>query len=237
MKTRQRLPSHLSVSSVQLYARCPLAWQRRYVMGEPETPSPAMEFGRVFAAALEALHRGQDYETEFARGHAHSLNAQPGAEHGLRLLNLYAERFNFTGTPERKFRLHLPDTNAVPVPILGFLDLETDTEVVEFKTSRNPWTQARADREYQSAVYGWAFQQLHHKRPTCVRYLVFSTSTVDVQVIETHPTGDDLRLFEIAAGTVWNGITNKRFAACGKCRVCTPKASEPEFVVTSEAAR
>lgn len=225
-----RLPRHLSVSAVQSYARCPLAWKRSYIDGIKASPTPPMSFGLAFAKAMEAQHRGDDAEAVFARFHATSGNAHPGAEHGLRLIALYRERFNLDGAPEQKFSLYLPDQQQVPVPILGFMDLERDSEVVEFKTSRNPWTQARADAEYQSAVYGWAFQRRHQRRPEHVRYLVFSTRTVDVQEILTHPTGSDLRLFELAAIVTWKGIKNGAFDACGRCDVCSPRAEDgPTF--------
>lgn len=185
-----------------------------------------MSFGKAFALGMEAHHRGQDGDVAFARAHAEAKNANPGAEHGLRLLDLYRERFNFDGEPEAKFSLYLPDREQVPVPILGFMDLERDDEVVEFKTSRKPWTQARADAEYQSAVYGWAFQRRHRKRPSCVRYLVFSTRTVDVQEITTHPTGSDLRLFELAAVVLWRGITSGAVTGCGRCQTCRPTEGE-----------
>lgn len=224
-----RLPRHLSVSSVQLYARCPLAWRRRYVDGIAEPPSPPMSFGAAFAKAMEAQHRGEDADTVFVRAHAASGNAYPGAEHGLRLLDLYRERFNLTGEAEQKFSLYLPDRRQVPVPILGFMDLECADEVVEFKTSRNPWTQARADAEYQSAVYGWAFHQRHKRKPKHVRYLVFSTQAIAVQEIITQPSGGDLRLFELAAIVTWRGLKSRAFDGCGKCQTCRPAAPEAVF--------
>jgi hypothetical protein len=230
-------PAHLSVSAVQLYARCPLAWRRRYVDGVVDQSTPPMLFGKAFAEAMEAQHRGEDADTVFARAHA-GTNAYPGAEHGLRLLALYRERFNFDGRPEQKFTLYLPDRQQIPVPILGFMDLECDDEVVEFKTSRSPWSQARADAEYQSAVYGWAFQQRHRRRPHCVRYLVFSTRSVDVQEILTHPTSSDLRLFELAAIAAWKGIRSGAEGQCGKCDVCRGPAQSdawPSFRVSTPA--
>jgi hypothetical protein len=217
-----RLPKHLSVSAVQSYARCPLAWKRRYLDGVKDEATPPMSFGLAFAKAMEAQHRGQDAETAFARAHATTGNASPGAEHGLHLLSLYRERFNLDGVPEQKFSLYLPNRLQVPVPILGFIDLEREDEVVEFKTSRNPWTQARADAEYQSAVYGWAFRQRNRRRFEGVRYLIFSTQTVDVQEIRTLPTGSDLRLFELACIVMWKGIASGVFNGCGKCAVCRP---------------
>lgn len=229
-------PKHLSVSSVQLFARCPLAWKRRYVQRIAEPASPAMSFGKAFALAMEAHHRGQDADVAFVRAHAETRNANPGAEHGLRLLETYRERYSLSGEPEQKFSLYLPDSERVPVPILGYMDLECDAEVVEFKTSRNPWTQARADAEYQSAVYGWAFQRRHRKRPDGVRYLIFSTRTVDVQEIMTRPTGNDLRLFELSAGVAWKSIKAGAFDGCGKCEICAPRGEQPEFRVADPDA-
>lgn len=233
-----RLPQHLSVSSVQLFARCPLAWRRRYIDGIATPPTPPMSFGAAFATAMEVQHRGEDADTAFVRAHAATDNAYPGAEHGLRLLDLYRERFGFTGTPEQQFRLHLPDRRQVPVPILGFMDLERDDEVVEFKTSRNPWSQARANAEYQSAVYGWAFRERHCRRPLCVRYLVFSTRSVDVQEIETYPSGSDLRLFELAAIVTWKSIVKGAFDGCGKCASCRPveDTAWPDFSIAGGAS-
>lgn len=225
----KRLPRHLSVSSVQLFARCPLAWHRRYLLGISDPPTPAMSFGRAFALAMEAHHRGQDADTAFVRAHAEAKNAHPGAEHGLKLLDLYRDNFDFRGEPEVKFLLYLPDRKQVPVPIMGYMDLEREDEVIEFKTSRNPWTQARADAEYQSAVYGWAYQRRHRKRVQSVRYLVFSTRTEDVQEIVTHPTGSDLRLFELAAAVTWKQASAGEFSGCGKCEVCRPPDTQPEF--------
>lgn len=220
-------PRHLSVSAVQSYARCPACWHRRYVERTPEPATPPMAFGKAFAEALEAHHRGGDAEAVFARAHAVTGVAHPGAEHGLRLLDLYRERYSLVGTPERKFELYLPDRVQVPVPILGFLDLETDREVVEFKTSRNPWSEARAASEYQAAVYAWAFQRANQRRPDGVRYLIFSTRSPDVQEILVHPSGSDVRLFELAAIATWRGIVGGKFEPDRACRTCRSKETVP----------
>ena len=75
-----RLPDHLSVSSSQLYRRCPAQWKRRYLDGIIDLSSPAMAFGKAFAIALEAHHRGDDGDVAFARAHAASGNAVPGRD-------------------------------------------------------------------------------------------------------------------------------------------------------------
>jgi len=218
-------PDHLSVSAVRLYRRCPAWWRRLYVDGIVDPPSPAMAFGKAFAIALEAHHRGEDVETAFARAHAEAGNAMPGAAFGLRLLELYRQRFTFDGQPEQPFSLYLPDRQRLPVPIHGVMDLERADEVVEFKTSKNRWTQARADAEYQSAVYGWAFEQRHGRPPRQVHYLIFSTRSISVQEIITRPAESDFRQFELAAAATWRGIVESDFVGCGRCRLCRPPAA------------
>jgi hypothetical protein len=228
--TVNRLPRHLSVSSVQLYARCPAQWRRRYLDGIADPPSPPMAFGGVLARALEALHRGRDGDLALAVEHAKAAAElrergaalRPSAEYGLQLLRLYREHGVYAGTPERRFLLKLPGRPEVP-PIMGYLDLECEREVIEFKTSYGRWTQARVDAEFQAAVYGWAFHQLNRRRPECVRYVVLSTRTPGLETFETRPNGTDLLLFEYAAAATWQGIRDGRFDGCGKCRLCAPE--------------
>jgi len=223
------LPDHLSVSSIQLYRRCPAQWKRRYIDGIVDPPSPAMAFGKVFALALEAHHLGADGDVVITRTHAASRNARPGADYGLHLLKLYRDRFDLDGKPERPFTLFLMDRQRVPVPIHGVMDLERSDEVIEIKTARNPWSQERADSEYQAATYSWAFEQLHGRPPRQVRYLIFSTRSVSVQEIITHPTASDFRQFELAAVAVWQGIVRGDFDGCGRCSLCRPPATEYDW--------
>jgi hypothetical protein len=197
-------------------------------------PPSELLFGRAFAKALEAHHLGYDAEVAWVQAHAEVGQAYPGAEYGLRLLELYREQFDLTGRPEAPFSLYLPDRDAVPVPILGVMDLLSDDEVVEFKTSKAKWTQQRVDREHQAAVYGWAFHRLKKRRPERVRYLVFNTKEPAIETFDTHPDGMDLRLFEMAAAATWAGIVGERFDGCGKCQTCRPASDEPAFVVRQE---
>ena len=53
------LPRHLSVSSVELYARCPAQWKRRYVDRVIDPPNRAMAWGTAFHKALEAVHASE----------------------------------------------------------------------------------------------------------------------------------------------------------------------------------
>jgi hypothetical protein len=82
------LPKRLSVTAVEAYIRCPAAYERRYVHGVIDPPSPPMSFGRCMATALEALHRGQDGEVAWLRAYAAAQAAgemagAPSIQHGL----------------------------------------------------------------------------------------------------------------------------------------------------------
>lgn len=223
-------PRRLSHSAIELYARCPAAYARRYVHGVVDPRTPEMAFGACFATALEALHRGQDGETAWVREYAR-LQAlgelpygSPSIEHGLALLGLYQQRGVLQGTPEQRWEFHLPDREAVPVPLLGYMDLMTATDVLEVKTSGGHWDQGRADNSTQAHLYAWAFHRLTGRKPDCVRFLVFSTRTVSMQEFVTYPACGELRLFELKAAAVWRGIVAGEYPpACAQrwCGACT----------------
>ena len=228
-------PRYLSHSAIDLYATCPAAYARRYVQRIADPPTPAMAFGRCFAIALEALHRGQDGEVAWVQAYVAAQQAgalppgSPSVQHGLALLDLYRQRGIGQGTPEWRFELYLPNREAVPVPIVGYLDLATPTEIWEFKSSAARWDQGRVDGSQQAAVYRWAYQQLQGRKPDCVRFLVFSTRTVALQELCTYPAGPELQLFELRAAAVWRGIRDGRYPPrCGKpwCVACTTAAAD-----------
>lgn len=219
-------PRHLSVSSVELYARCPAAWRRRYVHGVLDPPTAPLLFGRVFHQALEALHKGEDAEVAFLRAYCADvqplgLRGVPPLQHGLALLEAYRQRGVEVGEPEVKFQLPFPDASAGLPPLLGYIDLMAETSLWEFKTSSASWDQGRVDTSAQSAVYHWAFTRLRGRRPEAVRFLVFSTRTVSLQEFVTYPSGEEMRLFEVRAAAVWRGILAGQFPPqCKECEAC-----------------
>jgi hypothetical protein len=231
------LPKRLSVSAVECYARCPAAYERRYVHGVVDPPSPAMAFGRCMATALEALHRGQDGDVAWLRAYALAqaageMRGAPSIQHGLALLGAYQAHGVVQGEPEWRWELYLPDRDAVPVPLVGFLDVATPTEVVEFKTSAAVWDQARVDGSAQAAVYHWAYTRLKGRKPRQVRFIILHTRRVELRELVTYPTGDGLRLFQFQAAAVWRGVRAGQFApkclrwdclACIEAGVAKPK--------------
>lgn len=240
-------PRALSVSAVQLYVRCPAQYRQRYVDGLVRPSSVPMLFGTVFHAALEAEHKGESSERALVASW-NSTNAalaasgqelHPGKAHALALLDEY-KRLGLggkMGVTERKFMRRLP-LSSVPVPIVGYVDLTIPERrrFREFKTtSTTSWTAEKIGMEFQLHVYGWDYQQTYRHRPDCAEYVIFGTKQPTVTVIEAAPSPDGLRLFEQAAGLVWQGIVEQRYDGCGECpELCKPPVEKPSNGPTIE---
>lgn len=239
-------PRALSVSSVQLYARCPAQWKQRYVDGLVQPTNRYLAFGTAFHRALEAEHKGEDAERALiaawnAADGALAASGQtllPGKAYALLLLDEYKRRGlgGKSGIPERKFTLAFP-SERVPVPLTGYIDLllPERRRFREYKTTSGAsWTAEKIALEHQLHVYGWAYQRLFSHRPDCAEYVIFGTREPTVNVVEAAPSPDGFRLFEQAAALTWDGIVNERFDGCGTCALCTPPVKKqtagPSFV-------
>lgn len=223
------MPRALSYSSVDLYTRCPASWKRRYIEGVIDPPTPAMAFGRCFAKALEIMHRGGDGDLAFVveyRKAAQEFEAigqtmPPRQQHGLALLDLYRRRGLEPGEPEWKFQVWLPNREAVPVPLIGYLDVAGPERIAEFKTTGAKWDQGRVDASPQAALYRYGYQQVLGRKPQEVRFLVFSTRSPTLEEFSAYPSGGELYAFELQAAAVWRGIRRNEFPAqCKECAAC-----------------
>ncbi len=230
-------PAHLSVSSVALYTRCPLAYKLRYVDRVLEPASPAMLTGLAFHAALERDHRGGSATRVWLDGwnaiEANGITPVMDKTHGLELLELFRARGfgGMIGEPERRFKLPFP-SSMIPVPLLGYLDLAIPKQRVyrDYKThGGNQWNATRVALEPQLHVYGWAYQGLYRHRPERAQWLIFSTREVTLDVYEAIPSADGFRLFEMQAEACWRGITHGDYTGCGlkTCAACTPPDGRP----------
>lgn len=224
--TQPWLPRSLSVSSVACYTECPALYARRYRDGVVDPPSGPLAFGRAMALALEAEHSGTDGDVAWVRAYtAEVLNGDvrgaASLQHGLALLAAYRASGVGIGTPEKRFRVYLPDRDAVPLPVSGVIDLATAEGVVEFKTSKALWDQGRCDTSPQAALYRYGYQQVFGRKPQSVEFIVMHTQRVEVTRFTTYPAGPELYLFELQAAAVYRGIRDGRFEPrCQKCPAC-----------------
>lgn len=235
------LPRHLSVSSVELYAKCPAQWKQRYVDRVDRQTVP-MAWGSAFHKALEAGHNGQSAEATWMKAWA-TAQAEaatrgdvfaPNKTHGLLLLEEYERRGLMVECPaEVKFILPFPGGKILhpktrkPVPLLGYVDAFAPSETREYKTSAGRWwTETKAQLAHQTHVYGWARQRtLKNRRP--MRYVIFGTRVPTVTEYLVEPSPDGFRVFEQLSEMVWDGIVNARYDGCGTCpEVCKPPAEK-----------
>lgn len=226
-------PRTLSHSSVELFARCPAAWKRRYIDRVPEPPSRPMLFGRAMAMALEALHRGQDAELVWLKAYATEVAPFGGGagvysvQTGLALLDAYQTYGVGSGIPEWGWKLHLPDRERVPVPIVGYADLVTEEDIWEFKCSAALWDQGRADTSLQATLYWWAFWQLRQQKPRQVRFIILNPRTRQLKELITYPCDRSIERFQDEAAVVWRGIRRGEYPPrCGRCAACGPDAAQ-----------
>lgn len=223
------LPRHLSVSSVELYAKCPAQWKQRYV-DRIDVPSVAMAWGSAFHKALETGHGGGDAEAAWLKAWntardeavARGQTFTPSKSHGLLLLDEFIRRGLMVPCPaEVKFRLPFPN-GRIPVPLLGYVDAFTPDESREYKTTKGGWwSETKAQLASQTHVYGWVRQRtLRDRRP--MRYVIFNTRTPVLTEYLVEPSPDGFRVFEQLAEKVWEGIAAGCYDGCGSCDVCAP---------------
>ena len=229
------LPRSLSVSAVQCYTECPALYARRYRDGVVDPPTGPLAFGRAMAAALEAEHSGKDGDVAWVQAYEREMTAPEvmrGAasiRHGLALLAAYRAGGVGVGQPEYRFTVHLPDRDAVPLPIRGVMDLAGEDDWVwEFKTSAALWDQGRCDGSPQAALYRYAYLREFGRKPRGVRFVVLHTQRVAVTVFTTYPAGPEVHLFESQAAAVYRGIRDGRFEPkCKRCAACVEAGCGP----------
>ncbi len=173
--------THVSATSLTMYARCPEQWRRRYLLGEKEPPKghlvwgtahhraaehnyqqkidshedvPVGEVEEVFAAAV-------DREVDAAGGESQvewdsSKGAADVKDRGVRLARAYREQAAPFVQPvqvEQRFDVFVP---GVPVPVIGYLDVVCDGRLVEMKTASRKMTEPKPQHRAQAGIYQMA---------------------------------------------------------------------------------
>ncbi len=170
---------HLSVSSVNLFLKCPQRWKYRYIDGLYEPTSPAALLGGATGAA-EGQHYGSivdggpglstrevldAYSDEFdlrkEREEVDWEGEKPGRvkDQGARVLPLYHHHVAPTVKPiavEREFVIRPPH---VDWTIKGYIDVEETDRIPDLKsrsTTKGPVTGPEAAADLQATTYLFA---------------------------------------------------------------------------------
>lgn len=213
---------HLSPSRLSTFDRCPELYRQRYVLKLPQGPSFERDFGTAVHRGIEAHYRGLDHEMAFllvwriAQKECREANiAVPPwlTERGLELIEA-ACALGIKGEPEQRIGIMLAGVN---LPIIGYVDLVGDGQVVDWKTTAFGWGQDRADREiFQPAIYSQAYAETHDGILPTFTYVVLPRNGGPAQLRDgTRTYRQIFEAFE-QARAIHRAIENNDFACrCG----------------------
>jgi len=177
--------THLSASGLRLLRVCPEAWRRRYILGQKERPGEALVMGSAVHDALAFTHR-QKIEThqdlpvpevvEFFNDLAWPKAVEDdGGEgeirwdgkpdsvraDGARVTGAYHSIVSPRIQPlrvEERFEFAIP---GVPVPIVGYIDVEEQHDNIDLKTGKAVQKKPDANWRLQGSIY-----TLYNSKPT-----------------------------------------------------------------------
>lgn len=227
--------SHLSVSSLNAYERCPEQWMRRYILKQQDRPNGKMIAGGAAGAAL-AQHWGRQIETGHGISQEELLDEYFDAladrneredvdwsgeslgeikDTGARALSAYHRLIAPDVHPvsvEREFEL---SWQHCPFVLTGFLDLEEeDGAVGDAKLSGSRWGQAKADSELQPDIYLGARLAEGDPAP-CFRYhtMIRGKTKQTAEIVTTTRSARRLdlltaRVFSIARSIEWRWLND-----------------------------
>jgi hypothetical protein len=175
---------HLSASQLDMFAKCPESWRRRYLEGEIIPPRLAMLKGSAIHSAAEHNMRQKiesyadlpvkeitdfavsAYEDKLKRdsytlGENETLNDAAEMKSTVAsMAQVHAERQAPDYQPvavEQRFTISLP---MLDHDLVGVADLITDQrEVVDFKTGKRSLSQSDADESTQLSIYAASVQR------------------------------------------------------------------------------
>lgn len=168
---------HWSASSATMADRCLEQWRHRYILGEKQKPGAALVLGNSYHHAAETnfrqkieSHEDVDLET-VTDAYAAEWGAQlekeggiaeiewgrekPGAvkDTGAKLVASYHTRVAPLVQPvatETSFEIAV---EGVEVPVIGYIDVETERNVIDHKTARATVRSPKADWRLQGDLY------------------------------------------------------------------------------------
>jgi hypothetical protein len=203
-----------------------MCWREKYEYKKATKGNAPLYFGSAMSQALEALHKGQDAEVAWIKGHNHfdSLliesgagNLYPQIARGLELLGSYKRGGVFIGSPESEFSITVP---RLPVRVVGYRDLKTTDGFIEFKTSKAKWEQERIDEEIQATIYWLGHREETGQDPTQATYVIMPTSGLpNVRLHQTVRTEKQVQEFYELANTSWEQMGSGKYVANPKCPI------------------
>lgn len=222
---------YLSASQIEMYLRCPRQYQFRYIEERIAPPGVALTEGICHHEVMEfnninKFDKGEDlndgilkekFKDEFATKKKHipksdwvfsGENVNTINERGDKFIENYlfdvAPNIQPTKLPESKFEIELGG-----VPILGFIDLEQDKSVVDYKVVKQARTQHEVDNDIQLTLYSFA------TRKKSVQFCCFTkTKTAAIKNVTSIRGNNDYAYADALIGSVAEGIKSGNFPMC-----------------------
>ena len=179
----------LSYSSMSTYEQCPLKWKLHYIDKIPELPKPYFSFGTVMHEVMEYFYMEKENgrvvgprveapsmedllryysETWTSEGYRSPHEEEEYRHLGEKIIRGYYEehapKFHMPIATEHGFMLDVEG-----VKVRGFIDRvdridEDSVAILDYKTSKNPFSLPYVKGNEQLALYQMAFEELHGKR-------------------------------------------------------------------------
>jgi hypothetical protein len=228
----EELPKgYLSVSQIEMYLRCPKQYEYRYVKGLIQPPAVALVEGSCHHNALEMnninkfkndtdfdsktvlekfLDEFADKKKEIPKSEwiSSGENANIINERGRNLIKNYMKEVAPTikpfCLPEKRFEVELGG-----VPILGFIDLVEEKEVIDYKVTKAAKSQIVADNSIQLSVYSYA-----EKKKNVSFCCLTKTKASAVRITSSSRNDGDYAAVDAIIGSVVNGIKAGNFPLC-----------------------
>lgn len=226
---------HLSPSQLDMFARCPEQWRRRYIEREIIPPGVALLTGTGYHAGAEVNLRQKieshvdlpaadiiaaavaGFEGAVAGGYQLTPDEQSvgpkkvigtAKDQVAALAKLHAKEVAPAYQPaevEKPCRIVLPDSTH---DIIGFVDVVTvDDNIVDFKTAARKKRQEDADTSTQLTAYSAAFQIEHGREPRLQLDIVTKTKTPARQVLTTKRTTRDFDALSNRAAKMLDAVS------------------------------
>lgn len=241
---------HLSLSSIQLFERCPERWRRRYLEREYEPPNGKMILGSAIGAAevqsyAQKIEDGEGYSFErvadefdsewverIGREEIRWGQDEPGElkDSGVAALEAYHRIVVPEVVPvtvEREFSLSWP---GIDWSVLGYIDVEdADNAVRDMKVRGKRLSQKDADYDLQPTLYLAARRAEQQPADSFVFDTMVRSSRPYAEPVLTTRSDAQLdfmsaRIFQAAIEIEWRTLTgNWTGAAPGTwfCQTCS----------------
>lgn len=208
--------SHLSVTQLRMYLRCPLQYKFRYVDGLKIPPTSALCLGRSVHGALEdnytqKLVTRQDLSIthltdifsdnweQQAQEILFEEDEKPGKikDQGIGMLRVYHHEVAPKVYPvyvEHGFELPIPGTDRT---LKGYIDLvDEDGVIVDHKTTKRAMQERTVATDLQLTAYAFAYRGLEGRDEAGLRFdVMVRTKNPKIQQLRATRTQQDIDRF------------------------------------------